>query len=404
MSAKSLVRGGGWGWRAPFALALLLLAVAAPPRPAAADDDPYTATITVDATSDSVATARDMARADGARRALNAIVDRLSGGTGKSKPLKLSDNQVTDLVASFEVANEKMTAVRYTADYTFHFRPAETKRTLQSAGVAINEANPPAASPPGQTPGPAPGGGKPVVVLPVYQSGASAVLWEEPNPWRQAWSQRPAGGGATYLTVPLGDAGDVAAIDADKARSGDVGALAAIAKLASADEVLVMLAVQRPGKDQTGKDQTGGDKPGGDKPGLDVTVRRYRGAQLVDVHADSIDANPGEKDADFFRRAADAIAADIDTGWKNAKDNLAGQQGSLVVAAPITGLDDWLKLRDRLAGLPPVRKIDVKSLSRQEASIDIHYAGTLDQLKASLATIKLDLQGGDPNWRLARTP
>jgi hypothetical protein len=61
-------------------------------------------------------------------------------------------------------------------------------------------------------------------------------------------------------------------------------------------------------------------------------------------------------------------------------------------------------LRGQLAGLPQVRKIDVKSLSRQKATVEIFYVGGIDQLKASLAASKLDLVGGDPTWRLARTP
>jgi hypothetical protein len=377
----------GVGRRRGAALALALLFVFLAPQPrAAAADDPFSATVTVDATSDSAAKARDVARVDGARRALNAVVDRLSGGAGNTKPLKLSDNQVTDLVASFEVANEKMSAVRYVADYTFHFKSADLKKALQAAGIAIVDTNAPAAA------GPAGGGAKQVVVLPVYQSGGQsggqAVLWDDPNPWRQAWSQRPAGTGATSLVVPLGDVSDLAAVDADKARSGDTGALSAIAKKEGADDVLVMLAAQRAGTD---------------KPGLDVTVRRYRAGRVVDVHSDSIDANPGESEPDLFRRAADAIAADMDNGWKNAKDKAGGQEGSLVVVAPITGLEDWLKLRDGLAGLSSVRKLDLKSLSRQEATVEIQYVGTLDQLKANLASINLGLEGGDPIWRLARS-
>ena len=371
--------------RGLFAIALLLLLV--PPRPAAAQDDPYTAMVSVDATSDSVAKARDIARVDGARRALNAVMAKLAGGPDKVKPLKLSDNQITDLVASFEVANEKMSAVRYVADYTYHFKPAEVAKAMQSAGVAVNNGGTSA-------PAPANAAGKPVVVLPIYQDGDTALLWDDPNPWREAWSQRPVGTSGTLLLVPLGDVSDVTAIDADKARQGDAAALAAIAKKEGADDVLVMVAVPR----------------AGDKPGLDVTVRRYRAGQLVDVHADSIDTKsgdtksgdtkPGEADADLFSRAADAIAADIDNGWKNA---MGDQQGSIEVVAPITGLDDWIKLRDSLAAVASVRKIDVKSLSRQEATIVIQYVGGIDQLKANLAAAKLDLQGGDPIWRLARS-
>jgi hypothetical protein len=366
--------------RGPALLVLALLMVCAVlPRLAAAQDDPYTATVTIDATSDSVAKARDMARLDGARKALDTVVAKLAGGPDKVKPLKLSDNQVTDLVASFEVANEKMTAVRYTADYTYHLKPADVAKAMQSAGIAVNNtATPanPAQSPPG----------KPVVVLPVYQDGDTALLWDDPNPWRDAWAQRTPASGGTSLVVPLGDVSDLAAIDADKARTGDSASLVAIAKKEGADDVLVVIATHR----------------GGDKPGLDVTARRYHSGQFVDVHFDSIDAKPNEADADLFKRGADTIAADLDNGWKNAKGGPGDQQGTLIVSAPISGLDDWLKLRDRLATIPLVRKIDVKALSRQEATIEIQYSGTMDQLKANLGAAKLDLQGGDPTWRLAR--
>jgi hypothetical protein len=369
-----------------FLAAALLLVLTALPQQARAQDDPYSATVTVDATSDAVAKARDIARLDGARRALDAVAARLAGGPDKAKPLKLRDNQVTDMVASFEVANEKMSAVRYVADYTYHFKSAEVAKAMQAAGITVNDANAAASTSPGASP--PPGGGKSVVVLPIYQSGGESLLWDDPNPWREAWAQRVPSPSGAALLVPLGDVSDLAAIDADRARTGDATALSAIAKKEGADEVLVMLAVER---------------AGGDKQGLDVTVRRYRNGHFVDVHLASIDANPNEGDADLFRRAADTVAADIDSGWKNAKGDLGGQQGSIDVVASISGLDDWIKLRDTLAALPSVRRIDVKSLSRQEATIEIQYVGGMDQLKANLAATKLDLQGGDPIWRLARS-
>lgn len=370
--------------RGLLANALLLLVAAACPAtaqtpaaaPAVAPADPYTATVTVDATSDTVAKARDTARVDGARRALATVVQNLAGGADKAKPLKLSDNDVTDMVASFEVANEKMSAVRYTADYTYHFKPADVAKAMQTAGIAINNGGSSAAS-----------GGKPIVVLPVYQDGTVALLWDDPNPWRDAWSQRTPSATGVPLLVPLGDVSDLASIDADKARSGDATALAAMAKKEGTSDVLVLVAVKRAGA----------------KPGVDVTVRRYHLGQFVDVHFESIDANSGEADTDLFKRAADSVAADIDTGWKGAKGDLGGPPASMTVVAPISSLDDWIQLRDMLSAAPAIRRIDVKSLSRQEATIDIQYVGTPDQLKANLAAMKLDLEGGDPTWRLARS-
>lgn len=378
---------------------LALLAVAGATRTAAAQDDPYSTTVTVDATSDNVAKARDVARTDGQRRALTTVIDRLAGGPGKAKPPKLSDNQITDLVTSFEVANEKMSAVRYVADYTYHFRADALTKTLQSAGITIAAPNPAGPNAAGPTAAGPDTGAKPIVVLPVYQTGARTVLWEDPNPWRQAWAERQPSSGQpgnaqpgnaiAKLMVPMGDVGDIGAIDADKARAGDAAALTEIAGKYAADEVMLMVAVQRPA--------------GNGPAGLDIMVRRYRQGQPGEVHADSIDASPGEADDALFRRAVAQIAIDIDTGWKNAKSPRVDQQGSIVAVLPISGLDDWIKLRDRVAAVPTVRKVEVRSLSRQEAMIEIQYVGSLDQLKGSFADIKLALEGGDPTWRIARS-
>jgi hypothetical protein len=361
-------------------LALLALLCAAGPGRAQQAEDPYTATVKVDATADSAANAREAARIDGQRRALSDIADRLSGGTGAAKLTKLDDKAITGLVASFEVANERMSAVRYLADYTFHFRPAQLQRTLRSAGVALSDQ-------PGNEPGKE--AGKPVVVLPVYQSGAEAVLWDDPNPWREAWAQSPPPAGPVRLAVPLGDIGDVAAIDAGKASAGDAEALAAIARQNGAEEAIVALAASR----------GAADRPSG----LDITVRRYRAGRLVDSHPEALSANTGEAAPDFLRRAVVAVTSDIESGWKKEPVAHYDQQGSLTAVLPISGLDDWVRVRERLAGVPTIRKLSVVALSRQEATIEIDYLGNIDQLKASLAGADLDLVKGDPMWRLARS-
>ena len=366
---------------------LLLLLVVIPAAPAWAEDDPYSVTVSVDATSDTIGKAREMARSDGQRKALAALAERLSGSPKSATRLpKLDDKALTDLVASFEVANERMSTVRYAADMTIHFRPADVQRMLQKAGIS------PAGE--GAAEGGKPEGGKSLVLIPVYQAGSTAVLWDDPNPWREAWAQQPpptgAGAGAARFRVPLGDAGDIAVIDASKARAGDAAALAKIAQQNGGDEVIVALAVPRglPGNPTA--------SPAGLAAGLDITVRRYRAGQPVDDHSDAVTANPGERPEQLFRRAVGVIAADIESGWKKAALPGYDQQGSLTAVLPITGLDDWVRVRDRLAALPAIRKIGLVALSLQEATIEIDYLGSVDQLKASLAEAKFDLTRGDP--------
>ena len=134
-----------------------------------------------------------------------------------------------------------------------------------------------------------------------------------------------------------------------------------------------------------------------------MTARRYRAGRLVGSHIEALTANPGESPDALFRRAVAAIAGSIESGWK--KETVPGYDrlGSLTAILPVSSLDDWVRARERLTTVSAIRKVALVALSRQEATIEIGYGGSLDQLKASLAEISLDLVRGDPLWRLART-
>ena len=363
----SAIAGNRAGRRAAGAgLLLLMLLIGLASAQADTADDPYSATVKVDATADNAAAARTVARLDGQRRALSKVVDGLTGSTDETKLPKLDDQAITDMVVSFEVANEKMSAVRYLADYTFHFRPAKIRQLLRNAGIAFST------SP-----------GKPVVVVPVYQDGDNSVLWDDPNPWREAWAQLPAGTGPTRLSLPLGGLADVSAIDAGQARSGDPEALTAIAQGNGGDEALVAAATAQ--------------RQNGQLTGLAISLKRYRLGQLGTSQSVTITANPGESEGDLMKRAAAAVAAAVEQGVAPSGDKVA----SLDAVVAIASLGDWVEMQQRLAAVTGIRKVDLLSLSRQQAKIEIKYVGSPDQLKSSLAEADLDLDGGDPDWRIS---
>ena len=376
----STVGGKRAAWRRLGGL-LLLLGVLMRTEIALAEDQSagFSATVRVDATADSADAARELARVDGQRRALMQVIDRLSGSSAdSSKPPNLDDKTITDMVESFEVANERMSAVHYLADYTFHFRPSKVRRLVRSADDAPTDAN--------SRPGIVEGDGKPLIILPVYKDSAMTVLWDDPNAWREAWTRRSAAFGVGRLTVPLGDANDLAIIDASRAEAGKPDALTAIAQRNGGDEAIVALATTRREGDQL--------------VGLDLSTKRYRSGRLADAHSTTLDANPGESADDFLKRAADTVAAEIATASKKSPGLRSDQQASLAASVPIGSIGEWVRVRDRLASVPAIRKVDLLSLNRHEAKIQIKYVGGSDQLKSSLAGVDLGLDGTDPVWRL----
>jgi hypothetical protein len=377
-------RAGVWILCCCAGVAMLLLTMAMPSRGSLAEDqgDSFSATVKVDATADSAAAARELARIDGQRRALGLVVDRLSGSSDNPKLAKLEDKAITDMVESFEVANERMSPVRYIADYTFHFRSSKLRRLVRVAETPPAEGGGKPTVLESSRPAVPESSSKPMVVLPVYKDSTRTALWDDPNPWREAWAQRSGDAGAVRVTVPLGDASDLAAIDAGRAESGRSDALAAIAQRNGGDDAIVALATAR--------------RQGDKLAGLDLSVKWYRSGRLSDTQANSVDALPGESEGDLLRRAADAVAAGIAGG---ARKN-PGQQAILAASVPISSLSDWVMVRDRLASAAAVRRVDLLSLSRQEAKIQIRYVGSAEQLKSSLAEVDLGLGGTDPMWQL----
>jgi len=396
MPLRLMIAIAGERARRSFACVLVLVILAATRAELALaqdSEDAYSATVKVDATAESAAAARDAARLDGQRRALAAVVGRLSGASEPAQLPKLDDKAITDMVQSFEVANERMSTVRYVADYTFHFRSAKVRRLVRVADTTPVEGTGKSTAE-GTGKSTAEGAGKTtaesssksIVVLPVFKNGASLTLWNDPNAWRGAWAQRSAASGPTHLLLPLGDAGDLAAIDADQAGSGDATGLAAIAKQNGGSEAVVALATAR--------------RQDGRLVGVEVSVKHYRAGRLVDAHGNSYDANPGEGETDILRRAADAVAADIESGVKKDTASSFDRQASLTISVPITSLGEWLQVRNRLASVTSIRKVDLLSLSRQEAKIAVKYIGDQDQLKSRLAEVDLELAGSDPVWRI----
>ena len=212
------------------------------------------------------------------------------------------------------------------------------------------------------------------------------MLWDDPNPWREAWGQRPGGSRPNRLTVPLSDARDLAIIDAGRAEAGNPDALTAIAQQNGGDEAIVALATAR----------RAGDKV----VGLDLSIKRYRSGHLADTHGTTLDANPGENADDFLKRAADTIAREIASSSKKSAGPSSDQQASLGASVAIGSIGEWVRVRDRLASVPAIRKVDLLSLNRHEAKIQIKYVGSSEQLRSSLAEVDLGLDGTDPIWRL----
>jgi hypothetical protein len=356
------------------ALAAISLALVAAPVHAqtAPSADVYTvANVPVDATAASADVARDAARLQGEHQAYAILLARLTRASDASRLPPANDATLNDLIQGFEVANERHSTVRYLANYTFHFRPDAVRQLLRAAGVPFAE-----------TPS------KPLVVLPLYDSGGATALWEDPNPWRAAWNDRNAPAGLVPLVMPFGGAEDIAAIDAKTALAGDSGALAAISQRYDGADVLVThVTVANSGA----ANETVAVSSTRFSPGSGAAPQTWTQSYKI---------ASGEDEPALFARAVAGTVAQIEDAWKAANVLDVSQVATVTASVPIAALRDWISMNRRLGAIPAVQKTDLTSIDRQHAEITIHYVGDLAQLRLALAQNNLDLNGDAPNYVL----
>lgn len=360
--------------RGLFASAALFAAQVLVVLPVQAADraDVFAVSVPVDATAANANAARDTAQLDGQKRAYVALLERLTLASDHARLPAPTDAILNDAVQAFEVANERRSNVRYLADYTFHFRPEAIERLLRDQGIPFAE-----------TPS------KPLLVLAVLEAANGPVLWDDPNPWRDAWAHAALPTELVPLRMPLGEVEDVTAIDAASADKGDDPHLQAISANYGNGDVLVTRATMR---------------RAGNADAVDINTTRFVPSQPGGEQSwvTSFTANAGESDQDFLARAVARTIVQVEEAWKQANIIDYSQAGDLVVTVPASDLPSWIAVRSRLATIPSIQRMELIALDRQRALVALHYVGDTMQLRLALAQHNLDLTGDDPNWVLQR--
>ena len=333
--------------------------------PAARAADSYQVTgIPIDATAESAAVARDRALADGQRRALERLFDRLVDPGDRERVELPNAATISSWVASFEVANERRSAVRYLARLTVIFADQAVRDYLDQAGIAFAD-----------TPSP------PILVMPLLQQGDQLVLGTS-NPWLAAW-QTGTPEGLVRFALPGDPANPADAITPAQVAAADDALVEAVIERYAVSDVLVAHLTE-----------------GG--PGGAATVRAAwlgpigRGRVLVEALPAGV-----EDAAARYQQAVRQVATWVEDAWR--RDNLvnSGESHELDSVLPLRDLSDWITTRDGLARISAIQQVVLLSFSRQEARIFIRYRGSPEQLAGAIGAQGLRLIRSDDGWQIS---
>jgi hypothetical protein len=355
-------------------LLALALALGAGSRQAVAETYMTVSDVAVDVTAKNAAAARDEAIAQAQAKAFDRLVKRLAPNPADQARIRPSQQDIEGMVQDFGIENERVSPVRYIGLYSVRFRAGRVRKYLADMGVSgIGEL-------------------QQVLILPVYHGAAGPVLWGQSNPWRTAWERGGFGDGPVSLILPNGDAFDRGALSAGAAEGGDAAALGAMIQRYHVAGIVVATAEPR-------------DSARGAGSGLTVTATTYDMTGLKGAQTLTIPPASGEQPDKLLLRGVSATAEALEEGWKGGSTGLSGfvaqpgapsdnseqpppaaAAGTLYpVALNLSGLGDWVRIRDKLAMIGGIERVSLDALTRDSAAVTIDFAGDALALQAAMA-------------------
>jgi len=357
-------------------LAPLMAPLAAAPQfsggaRAEAPRDAYTVTgVKVQASGVRPEVARAKAVAEGEAVALARLLRKLTLAEDHARLPKPDAEAVRAAVRNFSVESETGQGEKYSAAIAYRFDRDSVRAMLEAAGVPFVD-----------TPSP------PLVVLPVWREEGKPSLWDDPNPWREAWMRHEPEDALVEFARLRGDLADLKAISGEEAAAGNRPALNRIADHYKAGLIAVAVGTVEKGQRR-------------------ITVQLF---DLANGRTSSIGVFNAGTDAAGLDKAAAQVARAVDAGWK--KGAIAIEQNATIVRirAPLQGLEHWIKIRQALTSMPQSRSLITISMSPGEALIELRFAGTVAELRRQLEQKGMALAaepaaGGGPEVWLLKPP
>lgn len=311
--------------------------------------------IEIDETAETVGEAKANGIEEGVSRALAKAFQRITLKTDWARLPVIPKDQVEPLVRDISLSDERFGGGRYLASLSVRFNSDRIRQTLNKVGIPYAETE-----------------SRPIIALPVLDTGAEKLLWEPSNLWRRGWSKAALQQNLALVLPPVGDLSDVSVISASQALAGSRGSVTQFSARYQAGGVLVSVA--RPGVAQGGN--------------FRVTVSSFALADGVsgETEVDTFTFPASTPLPEAYAQAALGVAEAHNERWKKANlISLDQTSGSITVAVSLSGLPEWLSIQRTLSEIRDIKSVRLTELSVQEAIVELDHIGDIARLRRSLA-------------------
>jgi len=316
--------------------------------------------------------AKEKALKQGQLKAFNILLQRLSQDPSSPTLSITNPSEIAQFILSYSLeGDEKIGKGIYRAHVTFHFDEERLGGMLDSSGIEyIHHPS------------------NPVLLIPIHQKGENIYLWEDgENKWYEAWKSKNNIGGLSDIILPMGDIDDVQQLKIQDIYSQNTQRLKKIAQRYEASGILI--AYYEESQDSL-------------QPSQNIRlVYVTEEGKLFNIPTvlppSSLPQTP------YMIQAISKILQSLESFQKQLTHSKSRSIQSLVFTSYLSGLQEWLKIRQALDQLSPVRKIKILSLSRTKVKISLSYIGSVNYLKQNFQRHGLNLKSEGRSWVLVKT-
>ena len=227
------------------------------------------------------------------------------------------------------------------------------------------------------------------LIIPSYEEDGTVLLWDDGNPWRNAWKITGIEAATGDIIVPYGDKADMSVIDVKSLSSANFAALLPMTVRYGVTDIVLLHAKFTQASDTT----------------LEVVKRRVNRTQN-EVNVLTYRADPQENRDALMARATRDIVDSLEHKKNDASESTktvyGGDHGTIMLLASISTLNSWTQLRAKLSSLPMIDKLEPLAISPQQVDLLVHYRGAADSLANAITAQNIRLVQNPNYWVISR--
>lgn len=297
-------------------------------------------------------TARSNAIAYAQRQAFNTILNRL--GIDTSNSVIISDNEISQMLRSMQIKNEKITTKSYSATLTLQFSPEYIKYTLSK--YKISQYSPHFDS---------------YLIVPVIKNGDNIYLWEKENKWLDPLTRNARG--TTGVLVIKDNYSTRNLIDLEYFKKPKYNNFKKLASLYGTNNVVLVVGEENK-----------------ENKLIDTKIYVLNENKATNAYL-KYEMKDKNIDNDYYNASIEIVkyidGLLVEDKNKTEYNVIDRNDGYINIYAPLSSIQDYINVKHKLAINKDITQINLKMISQKMAVFTVKYSSNINNLVQSLKNI-----------------